>query len=29
MEKRIVGIVGVGHVGAHVVYTLGLMGRCR
>ena len=26
MEKRIVGIVGVGHVGAHVAYTLGLMG---
>lgn len=26
MEKRMVGIVGVGHVGAHVAYTLGLMG---
>ncbi|WP_432642465.1 lactate/malate family dehydrogenase [Acidaminococcus sp.] len=26
MEKRVVGIVGVGHVGAHVAYTLGMMG---
>lgn len=26
MEKRVVGIVGIGHVGAHVAYTLGMMG---
>lgn len=26
MEKRVVGIIGAGHVGAHVGYTLGMMG---
>lgn len=26
MEKRVVGILGVGHVGAHVAYTLGMLG---
>ena len=26
IERRTVGIVGVGHVGAHVAYSLGMMG---
>ena len=25
-KKRIVGIVGLGHVGAHVAYSLGIQG---
>ena len=25
-KKRIVGVVGLGHVGAHVAYTLGVTG---
>ncbi len=25
-KKRIVGVIGIGHVGAHVAYTLGVMG---
>lgn len=26
IKKRIVGVVGLGHVGAHVAYNLGMMG---
>ena len=26
IKKRIVGVVGIGHVGAHVAFTLGMMG---
>ena len=26
IKKRMVGIVGVGHVGAHVAFNLGMMG---
>ena len=26
IKKRIVGVVGVGHVGAHVAFNLGMMG---
>ena len=26
IKKRMVGVVGVGHVGAHVAFNLGMMG---
>ena len=26
LKKRIVGVVGLGHVGAHVAFNLGMMG---
>ena len=26
MKKRIVGVIGIGHVGAHVAFDLGMMG---
>ena len=26
LKRRIVGVVGVGHVGAHVAFNLGMMG---
>ena len=27
IQKRKVGVVGVGHVGAHVAFNLGMMGK--
>mgnify|MGYP000290836950 CR=1 FL=1 len=26
LKKRVVGVVGLGHVGAHVAFVLGMMG---